>query len=159
VAPGGGLLLPLRKGRTNEEAPTFVVELLYLQRGPAWTERGPGRLALPSVDLPVSRTGLTLHHSPRYAVDPQPGAFRAEPDPGPWSASVTGFWTVVEDAIASVTLTSTPSLITRQRQNAGEAHAKERNCLIRLTRTCSREAGPRRQTRGVSGGRNRSRGG
>jgi hypothetical protein len=90
VAPGGGLLLPLRKGRTNEEAPTFVVELLYLQRGPAWTERGPGRLALPSVDLPVSRTGLTLHHSPRYAVDPQPGAFRAEPDPGPWSAALRG---------------------------------------------------------------------
>jgi hypothetical protein len=90
VAPGGGLLLPLRKGRTNEEAPTFVVELLYLHRGPAWTERGPARLALPSVDLPVSRTGLTLHHSPRYAVDPQPGAFRAEPDPGPWSAALRG---------------------------------------------------------------------
>jgi outer membrane receptor protein involved in Fe transport len=45
-------------------------------------------------------------------------------DRGTWSASATGFWTVVEDAIASVTLTSTPSLITRQRQNAGEAHAQ-----------------------------------
>jgi hypothetical protein len=90
VAPNGGLLLPLRKGRTNEEAPTFVVELLYLQRGPAWTERGPARVALPSVDLPVSRTGLTMHHSPRYALDPQPGAFRAESDPGPWSAALRG---------------------------------------------------------------------
>lgn len=90
VAPDGGLLLPLRKGRTNEEAPTFVVELLYLQRGPGWTERGPARLALPSVDLPVSRTGVTLHHSPRYALDPQPGAFRAERDPGPWSAALRG---------------------------------------------------------------------
>jgi hypothetical protein len=90
LAPDGSLLLPLRKGRTNEEAPTFVVELLYLQRGPAWTDRGPARLALPSVDLPVSRTGLTLHHSPRYAVDLQPGAFRTEPDPGPWSAALRG---------------------------------------------------------------------
>ena len=90
LAPGGGLLLPLRKGRTNEEAPTFVVELLYLQRGSGWTDRGDARLLLPSVDLPVSRTGLTLHHSPRYAVDPQPGAFRAESDPGPWSAALRG---------------------------------------------------------------------
>jgi hypothetical protein len=90
VAPDGGLLLPLRKGRTNEEAPAFVVELLYLQRGPGWTERGTARLALPAVDLPVSRTGLTLHYSPRYAVDPQSGAFRAERDPGPWSATLRG---------------------------------------------------------------------
>ena len=40
------------------------------------------------MDLPVSRTGLTLHHSPRYAVDPKPGAFRLESDPGPWSAAL-----------------------------------------------------------------------
>ncbi|HEX9366545.1 MAG TPA: hypothetical protein VF921_07955 [Vicinamibacterales bacterium] len=84
---GGGLLLPLRKGRTNEEAPTFVVELLYLQRAPAWTEKGEARLALPAVDLPVSRTGLTLHHSPRYGVELKPGAFRLERDPGPLSAA------------------------------------------------------------------------
>ena len=88
VSASGGLLLPLRKGRTNEEAPTFVVELLYLQRAPGWTEKGDARLALPAVDLPVSRTGLTLHHSPRYGVDPKPGAFRLEQDPGPWSAAL-----------------------------------------------------------------------
>jgi hypothetical protein len=88
VSSSGGLLLPLRKGRTNEEAPTFVVELLYLQRAPGWTERGDARLDLPAVDLPVSRTGLTLHHSPRYAVDLKPGAFRLESDPGPWSAAL-----------------------------------------------------------------------
>jgi hypothetical protein len=90
VSSTGGLLLPLRKGRTNEEAPTFVVELLYLQRAPGWTERGGAHLDLPAVDLPVSRTGLTLHHSPRYAVDPKPGAFRLENDPGPWSAALRG---------------------------------------------------------------------
>jgi len=90
VSAAGGLLLPLRKGRTNEEAPTFVVELLYLQRVAAWTEKGDAQLSLPAVDLPVSRTGLTLHHSPRYAVDPQPGAFRPEADPGPWSAALRG---------------------------------------------------------------------
>jgi hypothetical protein len=92
VRPGisstGGLLLPLRKGRTNEEAPTFVVELLYLQRAPGWTEKGDAHLDLPAVDLPVSRTGLTIHHSPRYDIDPKPGAFRPENDPGPWSAAL-----------------------------------------------------------------------
>ncbi len=40
-----------------------------------------------------------------------------------WSASVVGFWSVVDDAIANVTISSTPTLITRQRQNTGEAHA------------------------------------
>jgi hypothetical protein len=88
VSTTGGLLLPLRKGRTNQEAPTFVVELLYLQRARGWTDKGDARLVLPSVDLPVSRTGLTLHHSPRYSVEPQPGAFRLERDPGPWSAAL-----------------------------------------------------------------------
>jgi len=88
VSATGGLLLPLRKGRTNEEAPTFVVELLYLQRAAGWTEKGDAHLELPAVDLPVSRTGLTLHHSPRFAVDLRPGAFRLETDPGPWSAAL-----------------------------------------------------------------------
>ena len=35
-----------------------------------------------------------------------------------WGASVGGFWTVVEDAIANVTIQSTPTII-RQRRNAG----------------------------------------
>jgi outer membrane receptor protein involved in Fe transport len=38
------------------------------------------------------------------------------------SVSVTGFWSVVDDAIASVTQ-STGATIVRQRQNAGDAHA------------------------------------
>jgi hypothetical protein len=88
VATGGGLLLPLQKGRSGEEAPTFVVELVYLQRADAWTERGEARLELPAVDLPVARTGLTLHHSPRFRIEPRPGMFRVESDPGPWSAAL-----------------------------------------------------------------------
>jgi hypothetical protein len=88
VSPSGGLLLPLRKGRTNEDAPTFVVELLYLQRAAGWAEKGEAHVALPALDLPVSRTGLTMHHSPRYDVDPRPGAFRPERDPGPWSTAL-----------------------------------------------------------------------
>lgn len=40
-----------------------------------------------------------------------------------WQLSASGFWTVVSDAIANVTI-STGALITRERRNAGEAHAR-----------------------------------
>jgi outer membrane receptor protein involved in Fe transport len=39
-----------------------------------------------------------------------------------WQA--TGFWDQVDDPIANVTLTSTPALITRQRQNLGQARVR-----------------------------------
>jgi hypothetical protein len=86
VGPKGGVLLPLKKGRTSEEAPSFVVEVMYLQRADGWAERGETHVALPAVDLPVSRTGLTLHHSPRYTIEPRPGSFRVETDTGPWTS-------------------------------------------------------------------------
>jgi outer membrane receptor protein involved in Fe transport len=41
---------------------------------------------------------------------------------GRWLASATGFWSVVDDAIANFTVQTTPSII-RQRRNAGEARA------------------------------------
>jgi hypothetical protein len=89
VRPGltadGGYLLPLQKGRTGEDAPTFAVELVYLQRTTAWTARGEARLDLPAVDLPVSRTGLLVRYSPRFQVEPKPGIFRSETDAGPWT--------------------------------------------------------------------------
>jgi hypothetical protein len=40
------------------------------------------RVDLPMLDLPVSRTGVELHYSPRFRVEPQPGAFRVAIDPG-----------------------------------------------------------------------------
>lgn len=93
VRPGrsaeGALLLPLEKGRAGEEAPVFPVELVYLDKAAAWEKEGRTRVALPALDLQVSRTGLVLHHSPRYRVTPEPGAFRAEPYAEPLSAALT----------------------------------------------------------------------
>jgi hypothetical protein len=40
------------------------------------------QLALPALDLPISRTGVELHHSPRFRVALRPGTFRVEEDPG-----------------------------------------------------------------------------
>ena len=82
VRPGeskdGSLLLPLEKSRAGEEAPAFVLEVFYLVRQPAWTEKGKAQLALPAVDLPISRTGLLLYHPPLFKVAPEAGAFRME---------------------------------------------------------------------------------
>ena len=88
VSVDGGYLLPLLKGRAGEAAPTFAVELVYLQRTPAWTEKGEARVELPSVDLPVSRTGLAVNYSPRFQVEPKAGVFRAEARQEPWSAAL-----------------------------------------------------------------------
>ena len=84
--PGGAdadaLLLPLDKGRASEEAPTFVVTLVYLQTTSAWPDKGRTHIELPAVDLPVSTTALQLQHSPRFDVTPEPGAFRVTIDGG-----------------------------------------------------------------------------
>jgi hypothetical protein len=92
IRPGGAeqdaVLLPLEKGRVGEEAPTFVVEMVYLQRTDRWLPKGRARVDLPALDLPVSRTGLELRYSPRYHVDLAPGTFRVEDDTGPFAEAL-----------------------------------------------------------------------
>jgi hypothetical protein len=77
-SPDGSLLLPLEKTRAGEEAPAFVLEIFYLVRETAWTDKGKATLALPALDLPVSRTGLLLYHPPLFKLAAEPGAFRTE---------------------------------------------------------------------------------
>jgi hypothetical protein len=78
TAPDGSLLLPLEKARSGGEAPAFVVELTY--------DKGRATLTLPALDLPVARTGVVLHHSPRFHLTPDPGSFRIEDvDSGPFT--------------------------------------------------------------------------
>jgi hypothetical protein len=92
VRPGvsgtDAVLLPLDKGRSGEEAPTFVVELLYLQRVAGWEDKGLVQIALPALDLPISRTGVALHYSPRFEVEARPGTFREASDPGPFAEAL-----------------------------------------------------------------------
>jgi hypothetical protein len=85
AADGSSVLLPLEKGRAGQEAPAFVVRLVYLQRIDPWKDKGHERLELPALDLPVSRTGFELRHSPRYHVELEDGAFRVDVDPGPFA--------------------------------------------------------------------------
>jgi hypothetical protein len=108
AATDGGLLVPLVKGSSGQDAPPFVVEVSYVQRNDAWKDQGRTALALPSLDLPVSRTGIVLHYSPRFRVKPEPGAFRLETDGGPFT-----------DALRQEQVTSSISL-----QGAGEGTAQ-----------------------------------
>jgi hypothetical protein len=87
-APDGSVLLPLEKSRAaGDEAPAFAVEVVYLSRDAAWHEKGEARLALPAVDLPISRTGVTLYHPTLFRVTPAPGAFRLQAYEAPSSSA------------------------------------------------------------------------
>ena len=87
-AADGSILLPLDKARAGEDAPSFAVEVVYLVRGNAWNDKGQFSLALPALDLPVSRTGLLVYHPPLFKVTPEPGTFRSSPYESPTSAAL-----------------------------------------------------------------------
>jgi hypothetical protein len=101
LGPGGALLVPLEKARTAEELPAFVVEVIYVQRSQPWNERGRAALVLPAIDLPVTRTGLVLHHSPRFRLKPEAGAFRAAEDAGPFTGVLMREATGAETEVAA----------------------------------------------------------
>src|SRR5262249_8937425 len=94
IRPGAvekdAVLLPLEKGRAGEEAPRFAVSIVYLQTIDAWPDRGRLQLALPALDLPVSRPAIERHYSRRFRIEAQRGAFRVATDPGPLADAVIG---------------------------------------------------------------------
>ena len=87
-APDGSVLLPLEKSHAGDEAPEFAVEVVYLMRDTTWAEHGHARLTLPGLDLPISRSGVVLFHSPQFRVTPEPGTFRVEPYENPFSSAL-----------------------------------------------------------------------
>jgi hypothetical protein len=87
-SPDGSLLLPLEKSRAGDEAPVFAVEIFYIVRDSAWAEKGKATLALPALDLPISRTGVLLYHPPLFKLTAEPGAFRVESYAPPDSAVI-----------------------------------------------------------------------
>jgi hypothetical protein len=88
-SPDGSVLLPLEKSHTGEESPEFAVEIVYISRGTAWNDKGQFKLALPALDLPISRTGLLVYHPPLFKVTPEPGSFRLEAYQEPTSAALS----------------------------------------------------------------------
>ena len=72
-AADGSLLLPLEKTKTADDASAFVVEVSYLDHTPAWADKGRARLSLVTVDLPISKSRLLVHHPPLFRVTPAAG--------------------------------------------------------------------------------------
>ena len=87
-SPDGSLLLPLEKSRGGEDPPAFVVEIVYVTRTPQWQEKGKESVTLPSLDLPISRTGMLLYYPPTFKVSAEPGTFRTEEYQNPISAAL-----------------------------------------------------------------------
>jgi hypothetical protein len=87
--PEGALLLPILKNH-GETGGGSVVQVLYIARNAAWPTEGTVTVDLPILDLPISRTGLVVHHSPRYRLTLEPGAFRELPYTEPSSALLQG---------------------------------------------------------------------
>jgi hypothetical protein len=88
-SPDGSVLLPLEKSRAGEESPEFAVEIVYISRGTTWNDKGQFKLALPALDLPISRTGLLVYHPPLFKVTPEPGSFRTEAYQEPTSRALS----------------------------------------------------------------------
>src|SRR5579872_858774 len=87
-SPDGSLLLPLEKSRGGEDAPAFVVEILYLTKATTWEDKGRETVTLPAVDLPISRTGMLLYYPPLFKVTAEPGTFRSQQYQNPISAAL-----------------------------------------------------------------------
>ncbi len=86
-SPDGSLLLPLEKSRGGDDAPAFAVEILYLAKAAAWSDKGREKVTLPALDLPISRTGLLLYYPPLFRVSAEPGGtFRTQTYENPVSA-------------------------------------------------------------------------
>jgi hypothetical protein len=104
VRPGSGpdasLLLPLSKVRSGEDAPEFAVEIVYFSPGSAWADKGRLKLALPALDLPISRTGLQIFYPPLFRLASEAGAFHVETYANPLTAVLTTG--VAEPAVDSV---------------------------------------------------------
>ncbi len=96
-APDGSLLLPLEKMKSGEESSAFVVEISYLDRTQAMSNKGRMRLSLLTVDLAISKSKLLLHHPPLFRITPVSGptaTFR----PAPYQEPV---WAVTRGAAIS----------------------------------------------------------
>src|ERR1700676_256374 len=87
-SPDGSLLLPLEKSRGGDDAPAFAVEILYLTKAAAWSEKGREKVTLPALDLPISRTGLLLYYPPLFKVSAEPGTFHTQEYQNPVSATL-----------------------------------------------------------------------
>jgi len=119
IRPGSGpdasLLVPLSKARSGEDAPEFCVEVVYFAPGAGWTDKGRLKVALPALDLPISRTGLQVFYPPQFRVTAETGSFHVENFANPISPVLVA--EVAEPAVDSV-VTRPPASFTGAETNS-----------------------------------------
>ena len=121
-SPDNSILLPLEKSRAGEEAPEFVVEVIYLSHTAAWNDKGDFKFALPALDLPISRTGLLVYHPPLFKVTPEPGSFHIEPYADPTSVALNPSPTNITVSMASPGAAPSASVVMESgERKAGDA--------------------------------------
>ena len=116
-SPDGSLLFPLSKSHAGEDAPPFVIQVVFQTPGARWEEKAHASLALPSLDLPISRTGVLLYHPVGYKVTADPGAFRVGDCQQPSSSDL-----IAEQSSAARNSTGSQSdLLQQLNNNAAQA--------------------------------------
>jgi hypothetical protein len=88
-SPDGSLLFPLAKSSAGEDASLAAIQILYVLHGDPWSLRGRAPVPLPSIDLPVSKSGVLLYYPPQFRVTAEPGAFQAQPYDHPASPALS----------------------------------------------------------------------
>lgn len=128
-ASGGQLVVPIGTASTGAEPVTALVSVLYLQTTTAWTAGTRTALTLPTVDLPVARSGVLVHHPPALRPVADGGTFRPTDDLGafqrPFPAStaaslVTDMRPGVSDDVAMLIARAHGSGVTANRATVRE---------------------------------------
>jgi len=95
LASDGSLLMPLEKSKATssaaEDAPEFSIEVVYLVPTTAWADKGKSHIALPALDLPISRTGLQVYYPPLFKVTSEPGTFHSDAYADPISPALSAY--------------------------------------------------------------------
>jgi len=157
VRPGrsanGMLLLPLRKGRAGEDAPVSLVTIAYFDKHAAWSGNGQVALKLPAIDLPVSRTGVMVHYSPRFRTTLEPGTFRTEAYEQPVSSALAntigvttgagGTGGAIADAAAKPAPNELTLKINNGRMNAPESERDDKDLRSLVSRFVAEQRGAR----------------
>jgi len=133
-SPDGSLLLPLEKSRGAEDAPAFVVEIMYITKVTAWQEKGKETVTLPALDLPVSRTGMLLYYPPMFRLSAEPGTFRTQEYENPISAALAPTAVEVPGSAGGFATGATVGGIIGANLAAQESAAQEASGMHKVTK-------------------------
>jgi hypothetical protein len=142
IRPGSGpdasLLVPLSKARSGEDAPEFAVEIIYFAPGAGWTDKGRIKLALPALDLPISRTGLQVFYPPQFRLSAEAGSFHSQDYADPLSAVLSA--EIEEPPVDSAVTTNGASMEFRSALQTAPGVAMDESTGLAQKSTAAKQA-------------------